>query len=70
MPKTIGELEKETGESFEDIIREYFDTCMRTGHTNMREAAMWFINENGLRREETLRVISRLNEIKAENDFS
>ena len=62
MKRTIDEIENESGENFEDAIREYLESCIRVGKTDMEECARWYVRENNLEDGEYNRVLNSLKE--------
>lgn len=52
-----------------DILSEYLDSCLRTGHYNMRDNAHFFCKENSLDRECTViveKILRSMSHSKAE----
>ncbi len=64
---TLEELEEMTGENHYDVIADFFESCIRTGHFNLMENAKYFMRENRLAKSEFGRVYDALYEIDRGN---
>lgn len=54
---TIEELEQTSPMSYEDALRDFFESCLRVGEYDMSENAKYFIKENDLDKDEYNRVL-------------
>ena len=52
MIRKIEDIERETGDSFDEAIEEYVESCIRTGHTDPVECAKSFMKDNGISKED------------------
>lgn len=50
--KTIKEIEEEFGESIEDAIQEFIESCHRVGKDNAKDNIAYFMRENLLAKSE------------------
>lgn len=61
----IKDIEEETGEKFDFVISDYYESCVRTGHYDMVDNAKWFIKENNLDNSEYQTVLEALEKLNA-----
>lgn len=65
---TIKELEKFANEKYENVLQDFFDSCIRNGYYNMSQNAKYFVDENNLEKSEYYQVLQDLKKLDGEEE--